>query len=89
MSWHVTRRILLGQKLSVIMMTVLRQKLRWVGRGSLLRSFSVVEHVTRRVLLRQKLSVLMMTILRQKLSRDGMLITLGIFGRVPWKIILD
>ena len=40
-------------------------------------------------MLGQKLSVIMMTILRQKLSRDGMLITLGIFGRVPWKIILD
>ena len=69
--------------MSVIMMTILRQKLRWVGWGSLLRSFSMVEHVTRSVLLGQKLSVIMMTMLRQKLSSDGMLMILGIFGRVP------
>ena len=58
----------------------------WVG--SLLMSLTIFGHVIRRILLGQKLGVILMTILRQKLSRDGILIILGISGRVPWRITL-
>jgi hypothetical protein len=62
---HGIRRILLGHKLGVAIKTILRRKLRWVGRGSLLMSLSIVGHVIRRILLGQKLGVILMTILRQ------------------------